>query len=66
MNEANIRLCKVCKIVRNRIQDGTFDGKNKRWRDEAGNLWNGNLCPRCELDRVRNKMKEKRSAPKES
>lgn len=61
MQESNVRLCKVCKQLKQRIQDGKFNGKDKKWRDESNLLWNGSTCPQCNRERVKNKMKEKRS-----
>lgn len=63
--ETSTILCKVCKELKIRVQDGTFDGKNKRWRNESGQLFNGKICPTCELTRVKNKMKEKRGKDNE-
>ena len=54
-------LCKVCKLIKLRKQDGMYDHKNKKFVDENGWSWNGRICPVCELERVRNKMREKRS-----
>lgn len=45
--EQNITECKICKEHKLRIQDGMFDHKNKRWRDESGLMWNGRTCPTC-------------------
>ena len=45
MEEKNLRKCKVCGEMKSRILDGKFDDKNKRWKDETGKLWNGNICP---------------------
>jgi len=61
MIESNKRVCKNCRLLKNRIQQGMFDARNKKWVDENAWTWNGNLCPQCELERVRNKMAEKRS-----
>lgn len=58
--EINKRACKVCKELKNRILDGSFDSKNKRYVDENGWLWNGSKCPQCQLTSVREKMKLKR------
>lgn len=59
--EANKAHCKTCKQLKNRILDGKFDHVNKRWVDENGWLWSGKICPVCNLERVRNKMREKRN-----
>lgn len=59
--EANIRQCKVCKRLLSRVLDGKFNTKDKKWIsfDEEGKpgLWNGNTCPSCNRERVKNHMK---------
>lgn len=46
--ERNLRQCKVCKEIKLRILDGKYnDGRNKKWKDENGKLWNGNNCSDC-------------------
>lgn len=45
--EQNLIRCKVCGEMKLRIQDGMFDHKNKRWRDEKGGLFSGRTCPDC-------------------
>lgn len=47
MSETNLRKCKKCLQLKQRTLDGSFDGVNKRWRDESGTLWNGSTCPAC-------------------
>lgn len=59
--EANKRTCKTCLVMKNRIQDGSFNYKDKRWLDETGRLWNGSLCPDCNAARMKEVMKSKRS-----
>ena len=46
MEEVNLRKCKICGEMKQRILDGKFDDKNKRWKDETGKVWNGSICPR--------------------
>jgi hypothetical protein len=58
----NARHCKDCKLLKNRIQDGKFsNGRDKRWLDENGKLWNGNRCPDCVVLKVRESMRISRS-----
>lgn len=65
--EANVRICKTCKQLKNRIQDGKFqNGKDKRWRDESGTLWSGNTCPPCNNERLKNKMRAKRNVTQDT
>jgi hypothetical protein len=59
--EKNERECKLCKRLRKRIEDGKFpNGKNKKWRDESGKLWSGNVCGECNIDRAKNVMRKAR------
>jgi hypothetical protein len=52
--EANLRVCKKCNETKMRIQDGKYpNGKNKRWRDESGKEWSGNVCGSCNVDRAK-------------
>lgn len=61
MLEANKRQCKKCGLLKDRISDGKFNQKDKRWRDETGKLWNGSCCPSCNQERVKTSMKFSRS-----
>lgn len=55
------RICKTCKIIKDRIPDGVFaNGKNKKFRDESGGLWNGSVCSGCNTLRLKEHMKSKR------
>lgn len=58
--EANNRVCKICRVLKQRIQKGSFNYKDKRWMDETGKLWNGNICPGCNVDRMKEQMRIKR------
>lgn len=59
---ADQRICKVCNVIKPRVPDGQFrNGKNKKWRDESGGLWNGRECPPCYNNRLKEHMKSKRS-----
>lgn len=61
MEESNKRHCKRCKELKNRILDGKFpDSKNKRFKDEMGKLWSGNICPQCQVLKVKENMKQLR------
>lgn len=62
MLESNKTLCKSCKVIKLRIEDGKFpDLKNRKWRDESGGLWSGKTCPDCNRNRLKEHMKSKRS-----
>lgn len=58
--EENVRLCKICGQLKQRRQDGKFNDKDKKWRDNDNLLWNGNVCGLCNRARLKEKMKEKR------
>jgi hypothetical protein len=62
MEEINKRLCKVCRTLKLRIEDGSFNYKDKRWRDESGLLWNGSTCPTCHKDKVANQARKRRQS----
>lgn len=62
--EENLRHCKICNQLKTRKQDGKFNGKDKKWRDESGLLWMGNTCGSCNRIRVKNSMKRKREKNK--
>jgi hypothetical protein len=64
--EKNKRACKICKVLKDRILDGKFDHINKRWVDETGLAWNGNVCPPCNRDRMKNVMRKIRSVKDET
>jgi hypothetical protein len=59
--ETNLRACKICKQLKQRIEDGKFNNKDRRWKDESGKLWNGSCCPTCNLERTKEKMRNARS-----
>lgn len=61
LNEANLSKCKTCGILRYRIQDGFFNGKDKRWRDEHGSMWSGRTCPKCHREKINLKKKDKKN-----
>jgi len=60
--DTNKRHCKVCKVLKNRTEIGkwTESGKDKKFVDETGKTWNGNICPSCHVEIVKLKLREKR------
>lgn len=64
MGDADVRQCKLCQEYKVRIHRGKFDFRNKRFMDQKGGLWNGNVCPPCNRARVNAKMKELRERRK--
>lgn len=58
--ERNLRKCKVCEKLQNRIQNGTYDGYHKRWVDDSGAPWNGKVCPTCQRVQARSMMQKLR------
>lgn len=62
MIESNIRKCKSCFENKQRIYDGKYpNNKDKRWRDEKGLLWMGNICGECNKSRAKGVMKKVRA-----
>jgi len=61
MAEENVTICKLCGLLKRRILIGKFDDKNKKWADESGKLWNGKLCPQCQVIRSKENMRKNRS-----
>ena len=59
--ESNKTQCKICKEIKERILDGKFNSKDKRWKDGHGGLWNGLSCPLCTKKRVKEAMKRLRT-----
>lgn len=56
--ESNQRKCKKCNEIKSRIEAGRFpNGKDKKWADENGKLWNGNVCGSCNVARAKEVMK---------
>lgn len=63
--ETNKRLCKVCGILKDRIETGKYpDNKNKKHVDETGKLWNGSVCSACNVTRSHETMKKLRAKRK--
>lgn len=60
--EINKTICKGCKQIKDRVSAGTFkNGRNKKWRDENGQLWSGKLCGPCNALRLKETMQNKRN-----
>lgn len=53
--------CRKCGELKVRILDGKFpNSRDKRFRDESGNLWNGRTCPSCHKNKIHEGMKKLR------
>lgn len=59
--ERNIRQCKRCKVLKERILQGKFNDKDKKWSDPEGGIWNGHTCPTCTRIRVKESMRKLRN-----
>lgn len=60
--ENDLSTCRKCNLIKVRILSGTFDGRNKRFVDDKGRLWNGRCCPDCNNERIRLQMQKLRLA----
>lgn len=58
--EVQKKVCKVCLVLKERIYDGMFDKKNKRWIGRDGKLWSGHVCPPCQAEKVKENMRKLR------
>jgi hypothetical protein len=58
--ETNLRLCKVCNVLKTRTLVGKYSIKDKKYIDETGKAWNGSSCPACNSERLKNHMRTKR------
>ena len=63
--EQNLRLCKTCRKLKQRIEAGKYNIKDKKYTDENGKAWNGSNCPQCALEKVKNLMRLRRSKSNE-
>lgn len=59
--ESDLRKCKKCEQLKPRILMGKYpDGKNKKYADKTGKLWNGSVCGGCNVKRANDSMKKLR------
>lgn len=58
--EVNKRTCKVCTQLKDRIEAGRYNEKDKRFVDGNNKSWNGNVCPDCHRSKVKEAVKLKR------
>jgi hypothetical protein len=70
MQEQNMHQCKRCGLSKEKILIGKYpEGRCKKWVDKNGKIWNGRICPDCNVLRaneVMRKAREMRKALKES
>ena len=59
--EQSIIKCKKCNIVKTRFLSKKYKKGDKKWVDEAGKMWNGHVCPGCNVGRAKDSMKKSRS-----
>lgn len=60
--ESNKRKCKICSQLKDRIYSGKYpNDRDKKWRDESGLLWMGNVCGKCNQIRAKRVMKKSRT-----
>ena len=61
MSEVNRRVCKKCGEEKNRILAGKFPNcRDKKWVGDSKLLWNGNICPECNVKESFTKMRKLR------
>lgn len=55
--EENEVICKVCGQLKKKIEAGKYPkGKTKKYVNEQGKLWNGKMCPDCNVARAKKTM----------
>ena len=59
--ETSLIKCKKCALVKTRYLAGKYGKGDKKWVDEAGKMWNGHVCPECNVARAKGTMKASRS-----
>lgn len=59
-HESNLTICRKCMEKKLRVFVGKYPSGNKRYKDEFGNLWSGNICPSCNKNRIKEAMRVKR------
>lgn len=64
LNEENLSICKICLKLKKRIQDGQYNKRDKRWKDDDNLLWSGKVCGSCNRERAKEVMRKKRSIKK--
>lgn len=47
MKDVDLKACKDCGKLKQRIHDGKWNHKDKKFVDETGGAWNGHRCPSC-------------------
>lgn len=62
MAEKKFKPCKICEEVKEAVASGFYgDGKTRKWTNEFGQLWNGRVCPECNVIRAKIIMREFRA-----
>lgn len=57
-----IGICKVCQEKKVRNPAGKFsNGRDTKFVDAEGMLWNGKTCPKCHGEKMRKHQQVKRS-----
>lgn len=57
--ETEVKQCKTCGEVKTRYMSGKYAKLNKKWTNDKGQLWNGKVCPECNVKRLREHMRLK-------
>jgi hypothetical protein len=55
--ETNKTICKICGQIKDRIEAGKYNAKDRKWVDESGKPWMGKVCPPCNSLRVKELMR---------
>ena len=64
--EKDDRECKICKQLKERIFVGKYpNGRDKKFANGHGVLWNGRICPDCHRDVTKTRQMADRKAAKD-
>ncbi len=59
--ETSVVKCKKCLETKTRYLAGKYKRGDKKWVDEHQKIWNGHVCPACNVTRANGVMKEHRT-----
>ncbi len=57
MSDREYTKCKACNEVKERVSVTTWksgESRYKKFTDDEGSVWNGRVCPQCNIKRISN------------
>jgi len=66
VTDCTYRVCKVCNQEKKRFKGRQYEnGKDYRYEDENGRMWNGLSCPECHCTELARIKRERRAILRE-